>query len=134
MSKFTVGQRVCRKFSEHNQYEDDREYGEIVGLNEKRGTFLFESEWDWRNPRTTEVKADDLMTEEEAEKLYNELEAEFKKVADQVAVHIKIAAEALEKANAVAGAANYNLSELDAASPLMRAMRKCGWNTSSLSC
>jgi len=134
MSKFNVGDRVCRKFTQLNQYEDDREYGSIVGTNAQNGKFFVQSEWSWRSPNPFEVAEDGLLTEEEADTLYNKLEAEFKKVADQVSAHIKVAAEALEKANAVADAANYNLTELDASAPLMRAMRNCGWNTSSLSC
>ncbi len=131
---FTVGQRVCLRFHKHNQWEDDRLYGEVVAHNEKHNKFFVKWESNWHKPNPEEVEPAKLMTEEEAESTFNKLEEEFNVVADQIEAKMKAAALLLNEANLIAEAASMNLSEMDAASPLLGAMRNCGWRTSGLSC
>lgn len=131
---FTVGQRVCRRFTKHNQWEDDRLFGEILAHNEKHNKFFVKWESNWYKPNPEEVEPANLMTEEESETLFNKLEEDFNKVADQVEAKMEKAAKLLLEANEIAELASMRLSEMDAASPLLGAMRSCGWRTSGLSC
>lgn len=134
MNTFKVGQRVCKRFDTHNQWEDDRLYGEIAAHNEKHNKFFIKWEPSWQKPNPEEVDPAQLMTEEEAESTFNKLEEEYNVVADQVKAKMKEAANLLNEANEIADRANLNLSEMDAVSPLLGAMRNCGWSTSGLSC
>lgn len=132
---FTVGQRVCERFEEFCPYEDDRSFGKIISFNEATSKFKVQWESSWRASHPSELSAERLMTEEEANTLYDKLEGEFNAFANIIEDKMKEAGKLLVEASELADKNGHNLHELyDQVHPLMKAMREVGWSTSSLTC
>lgn len=74
-------------------------------------------------------------SEKQVKALYSKLEKEFKAMEKEATKKIKEAAQSLLEANKLANKFNVNLNDMyDAIRPLLSAMDKAGWNTSSFNC
>lgn len=135
--KFEVGQRVIRKDSvkTFEEYEDDQAIrGVIKSLDEgNQATVKWDSKWMSPNPQTLAV--DRLMPEEEGDQKLSELEAEYNLWADPIKEKMVAAGKLLVEADELAAKQKRELWEMhNLTAPLIHAMDKIGWSTSSLSC
>jgi len=129
---FKKGDRVAENFAKFNPEEDDVAYG-IVEAVSSNGDCLVKWDSKWRD--TKYVPCSNLLSEDEALQKWSRLEAEFSVFEKQIQEKINQAVQTIHEAAELAKSQNYQLSELyDSVYPLKGALRKMGWNTSSLSC
>ena len=138
--QFEVGQRVVDKkhsdLKHYNEYEDDVTRGVVVSLCEDE-PHKIRVKWDesYKKPNPENILIEQLIREEEADKILSVLEAEFKVWADPVAEKLKEAGKLIKEADALATKNGRELTEMyDVLGELTSAMEEIGWRTSSLSC
>lgn len=133
---FSVGDRVVlvarSNLKEWNEYEDDTTRGTVTAVSEN-GTVSCTWDDSWVVPGT--YNADELITEDKADKILAELEKEFERWAGPIRKKMEQAARCLNEARELADKQGKDLSEMhEIVGPLISAMDDCGWRTSSLSC
>ena len=137
MKKFKVGQRVVLRNSALEEYNDDGSYTQegIVQEIHKSGKCLVKWDKGWEKGNTAGVEPDDLVSEEEAEKILDTLEKEYDAWANPIKNKMKQAAKLLQEADELAAKQDKNLTDMhNIVIPLLEAMENLGWSTSSLSC
>lgn len=135
--KFEVGQRVIRKDSvkTFEEYEDDQAIRGVVSAHGESNetTVKWDSKWMSPNPET--LSSTKLMTEEEGDKKLSTLEAEYNSWAEPIKDKMVAAGKLLAEAADLASKQKRELAEMhELTAPLIHAMDKIGWSTSSLSC
>lgn len=92
-------------------------------------------QWDseYKSPPNP-VPLSDFWTQEEYDEMEKDLSDQFEKVSEQVKQNLKVAAEAIHKAQQVAAEMNLTLRECDENTELFRALQDAGWRTSALYC
>ena len=125
MKKFKVGQRVVLRNSALEEYNDDGSYTQegIVQEIHKSGKCLvkWDKGWDkgWEKGNTAGVEPDDLVSEEEAEKILDTLEKEYdawanpiKNKMKQIKNKMKQAAKLLQEADELTAKQDKNLTDM----------------------
>jgi hypothetical protein len=136
--KFEVGQRVAVKsksnLKEWNQYERDVTLGVVKSIGED-GKVTVKMDGKWHTPNPDKFDSTNLITEVEANQILDKLEAEFEAWAAPIRDKMTQAGDLLLEANKLAQKQKVDLVEMhELVSPLINAMSKVGWSTSSLSC
>ena len=110
MKKFKVGQRVVLRNSALEEYNDDGSYTQegIVQEIHKSGKCLVK----WDKGNTAGVEPDDLVSEEEAEKILDTLEKEYDAWANPIKNKMKQAAKLLQEADELAAKQDKNLTDM----------------------
>lgn len=136
--KFEVGSRVVlvesSNLETHNEYEDDTTRGTIQSIDID-GQFTIKWDDSWITPNPGKHKAEELITEVEADKILSKLEKEYEAWANPIRKKMEKAGQLLREAGELADKQNRNLSEMhEIVGPLIAAMDDVGWSTSSLFC
>lgn len=136
--KLEVGSRVVwlnhSNLETYNEYEDDTTRGTVESINEHGDLFV---KWDdsWWNAEPKAIQPEDVISEEEADKILSKLEKEYEVWAAPIRKKMESAAKLLREAGELADKQDKNLSEMhEIVGPLISAMDQIGWRTSSLSC
>lgn len=143
-NKFAVGDRVGM-WNEDTQLDSNQnpkwtEYdgGPVFGvvkeiLSDKQIRIEWDDEYLNDYPEETDRYSSEVMTEDEANKAWSDLEAKFVACQAAVAEKLKVAADAIAEAQKIAESYSYDLIELDS-DVLEGALDDAGWRTSSWHC
>lgn len=136
MNTFEIGARVVlpenSNLDEWNVDEEDVTRGAVKSIGED-GKFLVHWDNSWNKP--SKHFAEDLMPEEEANKILSVLEAEYEIWAAPIREKMEQVATLIGEAGELASKQNKALAEMhELVGPLIGSMRKTGWHTSSLNC
>jgi len=126
-----TGDNVWTKIIRYDEYQDDTLFGEITDITSKGKAIV---QWDnISEPETMDPKV--LTLEAKAKADLDRLEKEFKAVEKEVKAKMKDAGALLKEANTLSQTVGLQLENMwDACEPLLDAMDKCGWRTSSFGC
>lgn len=143
-NKFAVGDRVGM-WNEYTQLDSNQnpkwtEYdgGPVFGvvkeiLSDKQIRIEWDDEYLNGYPDETDRYSSEVMTEDEANKVWSDLEAKFKQCQAAVAEKLKVAADAIAEAQKIAESYSYDLVDLDS-DTLESALGHAGWSASSWHC
>ena len=143
-NKFAVGDRVgCwNEYTELDsnqnprwtQYDSGPSLGTVAEvLSDKEVRVEWDDEYLNEYPEETDRLSSELMTEEEINKAWSDLEAKFKQCQAAVSEKLKVASDAIAEAQKIASSYSYDLVDLDS-DTLESALGHAGWNTSSWHC
>jgi prophage DNA circulation protein len=131
-----AGARVAKNFDRFNPWEEIQR-GKVL-MSEKdpiTGKTKVLVKWDSNYQNVSEVFADQLLTEAEAETLGSKLEAEYKEVEKQLSEKMGQAAQIIREAQKIAQTIKADLAGMgNITRDLYRAMDEAGWSTSSFHC
>jgi len=136
MKNYQAGDRVVlndRSLQQHNEYEDNSVRGVVQEV--KGDKLLVKWDYSWHRPNPQEVSVEEVVSEDEANKILSKLEEEYEAWAAPIREKIAAAAELLIEAGDLAGKKKLDLAGMrQLANPLLSAMDNLGWRTSSFSC
>lgn len=142
-STYEVGTRVSEIVSSRTHQDDlgDNRKGMVIAMlpDPKTGEQKLVVKWDeqgaYRPSKVVELSSNEVMLELEAEETTSRLLDEWKKFKDAIDEKMSIAALAIDDAQTIAKEHGKRLIDLDDTHyTLLRAMKRVGWSTSSLSC
>lgn len=144
-STYEVGTRVSEIVSSRTHQDDlgDNRKGMVIAMLpdpiSKTGEQKLVVKWDeqgaYRPSKVVELSSNEVMLELEAEETTSRLLDEWKKLKDAIDEKMSIAASAIDDAQTIANEHGKHLIDLcDTHYTLLRAMKRVGWSTSSLSC
>jgi hypothetical protein len=133
--QFAIGERVAVRPTRHDNHTLRGSVMNTVPNFPEHLLVEWDIQYGERKSRIEKVSVKLLVSEMDAEQEQLRLDVEFAHLESQVKDKLEVAAAALDEASKIASSHGEELHQLhEAIYPLMKAMDRAGWNTSSLGC